>query len=62
MSTVCTSAMSRRMTMLLPTRFQRRRGVADRRLRMSFSRCSTSGMALKMPSCMSAMARMLGTK
>jgi hypothetical protein len=45
-----------------PTRVQRGNGVALRRLRMSFSRCSTSGIAAKMPSCMSAMARMLGTK
>ena len=37
-------------------------GVAASRLRISFSRCATSGMAAKMPSCMSAMARMLGTK
>ena len=29
---------------------------------MRFSRCATSGIAAKMPSCMSAMARMLGTK
>ena len=45
-----------------PTSVQRGSGVALSRFRMSFSRCSTSGMAAKMPSCISAIARMLGTK
>ena len=47
---------------LLPTSVPRGSGVATSRLRMSFSRCATSGIAAKMPSCISAMARMLGTK
>ncbi len=45
-----------------PTSVQRGSGVAFSRLRISFSRCWTSGMAAKMPSCIRAMARMLGTK
>ena len=54
--------MIRRRTTLVPTSVQRGSGVALRRLRICFSRCSTSGMAPKTPSCISAMARMLGTK
>ena len=62
MITVWTTAISRRMKTLLPTSVERARGVAPRRLRICFSRCATSGIAAKTPSCMSAMARMLGTK
>ena len=62
MSTVCTAAISRRMSTLLLTSVARESGVAETRLRISFSRCATSGIEAKMPSCISAMARMLGTK
>ena len=62
MITVWTTAINRRMNTLLETSVPRDRGVALSRFRMPFSRWATSGMAAKMPSCMSAMARMLGTK
>jgi len=41
---------------------RRRIGVAEIRFRIRFWRCSTIGMAANRPSCMRAMARMLGTK
>ena len=45
-----------------PMSCQRFSGVAARRLRMSFWRSATSGTAAKMPGCMSAIPRMLGTR
>ena len=54
--------MSSLISTLLATSVERDRGVALSRLRICFSRCATSGMEAKMPSCISAMARMLGTK
>ena len=62
MMIVWTAASSSRTETLPPTSVRRVSGVAERRLRTSFSRSATSGMAAKTPSCMSAMARMLGTK
>src|SRR5438093_7036753 len=62
MSAACTAAMTRRTATLDPTSAQRGRGVALSRLRISFSRCWTSGIEANTPSCISAMARMLGTK
>jgi hypothetical protein len=60
--TASTAATISRSRTLLPTSFQRASGVAPMRLRMPFSRCWTSGIAAKTPSCISAMARMLGTR
>ena len=54
--------MSSRMITFEPMSCQRCSGVAFRRLRMSFWRSATSGIAAKMPSCMSAIPRMLGTR
>ena len=48
--------------MFEPTSCERRSGVAARRLRMPFSRSATSGIAAKIPSCMTDIPRMLGTK
>ena len=62
MITVWTIAIRRRIRTLLPTSCQRRSGVALSRLRMSFSRSATSGIAEKMPSCIRAIPRMLGTR
>jgi hypothetical protein len=53
--------MTRRSRTFDPTSVQRGSGVAPIRFRMSFSRCWTSGIAANTPSCMIAMARMLGT-
>ena len=60
--TAWTSAMSSRIRTFEPTSCQRRSGVAASRLRMSFSRSATSGMAAKMPTCMTDNASIDGTK
>ena len=60
MITVWTSAISSRTRMFDPTSCQRRSGVAPRRLRISFSRSATSGIAANTPSCMSDIARIDG--
>ncbi len=62
MITVWASAMSSRISTFEPTSCQRRSGVAARRLRISFSRSATSGMAAKIPTCMTDRPSMLGTK
>ena len=62
MITVCTSAMSSRISTFDPTSCQRSSGVAASRLRMSFSRSATSGIAAKMPTCITDSPSMLGTK
>ena len=56
------SAMSSRIETFEPTSCQRRSGVAARRLRMSFSRSATNGIAAKIPTCMTDRPSMLGTK
>ena len=62
MITVWAAAITSRTRTFEPTSAQRGSGVVLRRLRMPFSRCWTSGIAAKMPSCIRAMPRMLGTK
>ena len=62
MITAWARAISSRMSTLLPTSCQRRNGVAASRLRISFSRSPTSGIAAKMPTCMTDRPSMLGTK
>ena len=59
---VWNAAMSRRIRTLLPTNCQRRSGVAWRRLRISFWRSATSGIAENTPSCISDMPRIDGTR
>ncbi len=56
------NAMSTRISTFEPTSCQRRSGVAASRLRMSFSRSATSGIAAKIPTCMIDRPSMLGTK
>ena len=56
------NAMRIRIRTFEPTSCQRRNGVAASRLRISFSRSATSGIAAKMPTCMIDSPSMLGTK
>ncbi len=62
MMTAWSAAIRSRIRTLLPTSCQRRSGVAASRLRISFSRSATSGIAAKIPICMIDIPRMLGTK
>ncbi len=57
-----TSAISSRMITFEPISCQRLSGVAASRLRISFWRSATSGIAAKIPVCMRAIPRMLGTR
>ena len=62
MMTDWTSAIRSRIRTFEPTSCQRLSGVAASRLRMSFSRSATSGIAAKIPTCMTDSPSMLGTK
>ena len=62
MITAWARAISSRIRTFDPTSCQRRNGVAASRLRISFSRSATSGIAAKMPTCITDSPSMLGTK
>ncbi len=62
MMIVWTTAISSLIRTLLPTSCQRRSGVAWSRFRISFVRSATSGMAAKIPTCISDIPRIDGTR